>query len=70
MAWERLDRPEKAAALRALLHDWRKEIKAQMPTPNPAYNPAVKPSGKKVKTSATTTATVESARPMVVRVDD
>ena len=63
-------RPEKAAALRALLHDWRKEIKAQMPTPNPAYNPAVKPSGKKVKTSATTTATVESARPMVVRVDD
>jgi len=32
--------PEKAAALRRQLHDWRKDIMAVMPTPNPDYKPA------------------------------
>jgi arylsulfatase A-like enzyme len=31
--------PEKAAALRQKLHDWRKRVDAQMPTPNPNYDP-------------------------------
>jgi arylsulfatase A len=31
--------PEKAAALAARLKAWRKEVGAQMPTPNPAYDP-------------------------------
>jgi len=31
--------PEKAAALRQLLRDWRKRVDALMPTPNPDYNP-------------------------------
>jgi len=31
--------PEKTAELRKLLHDWRKAVDAQMPTPNPKYNP-------------------------------
>jgi len=32
--------PMRAADLRARLHAWRKEVGAQMPTPNPDYNPA------------------------------
>lgn len=32
--------PQKAAELRERLHAWRKEVGAQMPTPNPNYNPA------------------------------
>jgi arylsulfatase A-like enzyme len=31
--------PEKAAALRQQLHDWRKSVDAAMPAPNPDYNP-------------------------------
>jgi arylsulfatase A-like enzyme len=31
--------PEKAAALRQKLHDWRVRVGAQMPTPNPAHDP-------------------------------
>ncbi|MDR2849302.1 MAG: sulfatase [Verrucomicrobiota bacterium] len=31
--------PEKAAALRQQLHDWRARVGAQAPTPNPAYDP-------------------------------
>ena len=31
--------PETAKRLRKMLHDWRKEVNAQMPTPNPAYDP-------------------------------
>ena len=31
--------PEKAAALRKLLADWRKSVGAQMPTPNPDFDP-------------------------------
>ena len=31
--------PEKTAALRKLLHDWRQGIHADMPSPNPAYQP-------------------------------
>jgi arylsulfatase A-like enzyme len=34
--------PEKAAALRQQLHDWRKTVNAAMPTPNPDYNSAAK----------------------------
>ena len=30
---------EKAAALRQKLHDWRKSVGAQLPTPNPDYDP-------------------------------
>lgn len=33
--------PEKSAELTKLLHDWRKSVDAQMPTPNPNYKPAV-----------------------------
>ena len=29
--------PEKAKALREMLHDWRKDVDAQMPTPNPDF---------------------------------
>ena len=32
--------PDKAAALRQQLHDWRQSVNAAMPTPNPDYNPA------------------------------
>lgn len=31
--------PDQANELRALLHDWRKRVNTQMPTPNPAYQP-------------------------------
>jgi len=31
--------PGKAAALRGKLHAWRKQVGAQMPSPNPAYDP-------------------------------
>jgi arylsulfatase A len=34
--------PEQAARLRKLLHNWRKSVDAQMPTPNPDYEPAEK----------------------------
>ena len=33
------EKPEKAAELRELLHDWRKSVDAQMPTRNPNYQP-------------------------------
>jgi arylsulfatase A-like enzyme len=36
-------RPAKASELRALLHDWRQRVNAQMPTPNPAYQPKKNP---------------------------
>jgi hypothetical protein len=32
--------PERTEELRARLHGWRKEVGAQMPTPNPKYDPA------------------------------
>ena len=32
--------PQKVTELRICLHAWRKEVGAQMPTPNPNYNPA------------------------------
>ena len=32
--------PAKVEALRTRLHAWRKEVGAQMPTPNPAYDPS------------------------------
>lgn len=32
--------PQRAAALRARLHAWQKEIGAQMPVPNPKYDPS------------------------------
>ncbi len=40
--------PEKVAALRQQLHDWRRRVAAQMPTPNPNYRPGsaeTKPGG-------------------------
>ena len=40
--------PEKAAALRQKLHDWRKSVGAQLPTPNPGYDPNA-PAGPKQK---------------------
>ena len=40
--------PEKAAELRKLLHDWRREVNAQMPSPNPDHHAATsKTPGKK-----------------------
>ena len=33
------DKPETAAALTTRLHDWRADVKAQMPQPNTAYDP-------------------------------
>ncbi|HVV00844.1 MAG TPA: sulfatase, partial [Verrucomicrobiae bacterium] len=30
--------PEKARELQTLLHDWRKSVGAEMPTPNPNYD--------------------------------
>lgn len=41
--------PDKANALRKMLHDWRKEVNAQMPTPNPNYDPNALPPGQKKK---------------------
>lgn len=32
--------PERADELRKRLHDWRKEVGAQMPSPNPKYDPS------------------------------
>ncbi|MGN6553233.1 MAG: sulfatase [Verrucomicrobiota bacterium] len=43
--------PDKANALRKMLHDWRKEVNAQMPTPNPNYDPNALPPGQKKKTA-------------------
>jgi len=34
--------PEKSAELLEMLGNWRKEVSAQMPTPNPAYDPSSK----------------------------
>jgi arylsulfatase A-like enzyme len=34
--------PETVKQLRNLLHNWRKQVNAQMPAPNPKYNPALK----------------------------
>jgi hypothetical protein len=31
--------PDKAAELHKMLEVWRKDVDAQMPTPNPDYNP-------------------------------
>jgi arylsulfatase A len=32
--------PDKVKELRTLLHSWREDVGAQMPTPNPAYDPS------------------------------
>jgi arylsulfatase A-like enzyme len=42
-------KPEKAAELRRRLDDWRKSVKAQMPTPNPDHDPAKDKAGGKGK---------------------
>ena len=34
--------PERIAALRRQLHDWRQNVDAAMPTPNPDFNPSAK----------------------------
>ena len=41
--------PEKTAALRQKLHDWRQQVDAQMPTPNPKYDPEATPSAVRAK---------------------
>ncbi len=41
--------PEKAAELLAKLKEWRKDVDAQMPTPNPRYNPNKEAGPKKKK---------------------
>jgi len=35
--------PDKTAALRQKLHNWRQRVDAQMPTPNPNYDPGATP---------------------------
>jgi arylsulfatase A-like enzyme len=40
--------PEKAAALRERLHAWRKDVDAQMPSPNPDYRASAADSGKNI----------------------
>jgi hypothetical protein len=35
------ENPAKVAELVMLLHEWRKQVEAQMPTPNPDYQPGV-----------------------------
>jgi arylsulfatase A-like enzyme len=37
------EQPEKAAALRKMLHQWREQVGAQMPTPNPDYAGVITP---------------------------
>ena len=37
--------PEKARELREMLHQWRKDINAQMMPPNPGYEPGGYPGG-------------------------
>lgn len=44
-------RPEKAAQLLAKLKEWRKDVSAQMPTPNPRYDP-IKGGGTRKRTRA------------------
>jgi arylsulfatase A len=34
------EKPDEAARLRTMLHDWRRSVDAQMPRPNPNYGPA------------------------------
>jgi len=43
------ENPAKAAALTQLLHDWREQVKAQMPTANANYDPNWRPALKKKK---------------------
>jgi arylsulfatase A-like enzyme len=38
--------PDRAAQLRARLHDWWKEVGAQLPEPNPAYRPKREKAGQ------------------------
>jgi arylsulfatase A-like enzyme len=44
--------PQQAQQLRKLLGDWRKQVGAQMPTPNPNYDPARDPAPTKSKKAA------------------
>ena len=39
--------PEKAAELRAVLHQWRKAVDARMPSPNPAHRPGKRPAPRR-----------------------
>ncbi len=53
--------PEKTAALRQKLHDWRAHVGAQLPTPNPDYDPNA-PAEPKRKTQRPQKAESESLR--------
>src|SRR5688500_16231881 len=47
--------PDKVEELRSRLHNWRKEVGAQMPSPNPNYDPSKPehdPKAKKKKAAA------------------
>ena len=46
------DKPEKADELRRLLHAWRKDVDAQMPSPNPNYKPDAAPAKKAARRAA------------------
>ena len=60
--------PEKTAALRSLLHNWRTQVKAQMPTLNLSYDPNFKPTGQKKKSPS---AAVEAViQPPLALIDD
>lgn len=52
--------PEKAKELRARLHAWRKEVGAQMPTPNPKYDPAKPESNPRLRPAKKNNATAET----------
>ena len=39
--------PEKATQLRQVLHQWREQVNAQMPTPNPKYDPNWEAGGRR-----------------------
>ena len=62
------ERPEKAAELRALLHEWRADVNARMPVTNPDYDPNAKPPSKKPKDQADKEA--KSGQRTLARSDD
>lgn len=43
--------PERVAALRQQLHDWRQSVGAKMPTPNPNYDPSAQPRRRQSSTA-------------------
>lgn len=56
------ENPSKARELVKLLHDWRRQVKAQMPTPNPNYKADAPSSGAKKTGRAEGARTAESGQ--------